>query len=134
MQYEFNADQNAVLDRLAKRLLWAGIIQIVFGTTQLFGNCSVQSGGGNFSISATSGPFYIVLIIVGAVLVSASRSFKRVVTTEGDDIKHLMAAFTSLSRAALTEIIAFIVIAVLAVLAILLVIVALSLLKSMLSG
>jgi len=121
--YEFTDAQNKVLDRLASRMLWAGIIQIVFGALQLVGNCSIQSGGGKFSISATSGPFYIVLIIVGAMLVSASRSFKRVVTTQGDDIKHLMAAFSSLSRAALVEIISFIIIGIFALLLIILLIV-----------
>lgn len=114
--YEFTGDQNQTIDRLSRRMLWAGIAQIVFGSLQLVGNCSVQSGGGSFSISATSGPFYIVLIIVGAMLVSASRSFRRIVTTQGDDIKHLMSALSSLSRAALVEIVAFIIIAVFALL------------------
>lgn len=132
--YEFTESQNAVLGRLAKRMFWAGLIQIVFGALQLVGNCSVESGGGKFSVSATSGPFYIVLIIVGAMLVSASRSFKRVVTTQGNDIEHLLDAFRSLSRAAMVEIIAFLIIGFFVVIAIVLVIVLLAFLKSMLSG
>lgn len=121
--YEFTDAQNAVVGRLAKRMLWAGIIQIVFGAMQLVGNCSVQAGEGKFSISSTSGPFYIVIIIVGAMLVSASRSFRRIVTTQGNDIQHLMAAFTSLSRAALVEIISFIIIGIFALLLIALLVV-----------
>ena len=132
--YEFTDAQNKVLDRLASRMLWAGIIQIVFGAMQLVGNCSVQSGGGKFSISATSGPFYIVIIIVGAMLVSASRSFKRIVTTQGDDIKHLMAAFTSLSRAAMVEIVSFIIIGIFALLLIVLLIVLFVFLAAMLKS
>ena len=129
--YEFTQAQNKVLDKFASRMLWAGVVHIVFGALQLVGNCPIQSGGGKLSISATSGPFHVVIIIVGAMLVSASRSFQRIVATQGDDIKHLMAAFGSLSRAALAEIISFIIIGIFALLLIVLLVFLQAALKSM---
>jgi hypothetical protein len=110
--HEFTAEQNKVISRLATRMFWAGLVQIVFGCLQLVGNCSVQSGGGEYKAVASAGPFYLIIVIVGALLIGASRSFKRIVTTQGADVRHLMSALGSLSKAALVEIISFVILGV----------------------
>lgn len=135
-EYEFTEAQNAVIDRLASRMLWAGVVQIVFGAMQLVGNCTISTANG-LKFTSTSSPFYIAIIVIGSLLVASSKAFRRIVRTQGNDIAHLMTALNHLSKAVFAELVTFIVLAVLMVLMILLLIVALlifaSLLKALMS-
>jgi len=137
-QYEFTEDQNKVIGKLASRMKAAGIVQIVFGGLQLVGNCSISAGGGSLKFSSLGSPIYLALIVAGALLVAASISFQRIVTTQGRDISHLMEALSRFSTSILVQLIAFIILGLLLVLAIVLVIVLLlfmaAALQSLLSG
>ena len=121
-QYEFTDDQNQVIGRLASRMKLAGIVQIVFGALQLVGNCSMSAGGGSLKFSSMGSPIYLALIVTGALLVAASVSFKRIVTTQGRDISHLMEALSRFSTSILVQLITYLILGLLLVLAIVVVV------------
>lgn len=124
-QYEFTADQNVVIGKLASRMRLAGIVQVVFGALQLVGNCGMSTGEGSMKFSSTASPIYLVLIVAGALLIAASVSFKRIVDTEGRDISHLMEALGRFSTSILVQLIAYIILGLLLLLALIFLIVAL---------
>jgi hypothetical protein len=124
-QYEFTADQNVVIGKLASRMRLAGIIQIVFGALQLVGNCGMSTGEGSLKFSSTASPIYLALIVVGALMIAASISFRRIVDTEGRDISHLMEALGRFSTSIIVQLITYIILGLLLLLAIVVLIVVL---------
>ena len=95
--YEFTAEQNQVIADLARKMLWVGIFTFLIGALALTGG--LASAWGSRPDAA------MVLILAAAFLlavaawtVAAARSFRRIVTTEGQDIPHTMAALTQLRR------------------------------------
>ena len=110
-QYEFTAQENAVIDKLAGRLTVAGIMQIVFGGLQLLGGWAFGLPGYFVGL-----PGALALIVIGALFVSAAGSFRSVTQTRGYDIQHMMGALGKLQTAATVQIIAYIVAVLLGIL------------------
>lgn len=117
-QYEFTEAQNRVIAKLASRMRLAGVIQIVFGSLQLLGNCGLSTGEGSLKLSSSASPVYLALVVAGAILIAAAASFRRIVDTEGKDITHLMEALSRLSTSILVQLITYAVLGLLLVLAI----------------
>ena len=98
--YEFNEYENSVVDKLASRAKLWGIISAVLGSLYLISSCF-------FFVKADllmNAPGGIVSIIVGVVFIGGGNSLKSVVTTQGNDMQHLMMAFQKMSTAFIIQI------------------------------
>jgi hypothetical protein len=114
--YEFNDYENLVIDKTASRAKLWGIISTVIGALQIMGSCGMFAS----PQLATYLPSGIVAIVVGVTFIGAGNSLKNVVTTQGNDLMHLMQAMQKMSAAFIIEIICSVVGFVLAVVGILL--------------
>jgi hypothetical protein len=114
--YEFNDYENSVIDKTASRAKLWGIISTTIGGLQIVGSCGMFAS----PTLATYLPAGIVAIVVGVTFIGAGNSLKSVVTTQGNDLMHLMQAMQKMSTAFIIEIICAIVGFCLAVLGMLL--------------
>jgi hypothetical protein len=97
--YEFNEYENSVIEKAAGRMkLWA-IISTVVGAIQLVGSCGMFVD----PKFATNLPTGIVAIVVGITFVGAGNSLKSVVTTQGNDLMHMMQALQKMGTAFLIQ-------------------------------
>ena len=115
--YEFNEYENSIIDKTASRAKLWGIISTTVGALQVVGSCGMVA---NPSLG-TWLPTGIIAIVVGVTFIGAGNSLKAVVTTQGNDLMHLMQAMQKMSSAFIIEIICAIVGFALAVLGLLLV-------------
>jgi hypothetical protein len=114
--YEFNEYENSIIDKTASRAKLWGIISTTIGALQIVGSCGMFASPS----LATYLPAGIVAIVVGVTFIGAGNSLKSVVTTQGNDLMHLMQAMQKMSTAFIIEIICAIVGFVLAVLGVIL--------------
>lgn len=103
--YEFNEYENTVIDKTASRMKLWGIISTVIGSLQIVESCGMFVSPSY----ATNLPAGIVAIVVGVTFMGAGNSLKSVVTTQGNDMMHLMQAMQKMSSAFIIEIICAIV-------------------------
>ncbi len=115
--YEFNDYENSIIEKTASRAKLWGIISTTIGALQIVGSCGMFASPS----LATYLPAGIVAIVVGVTFIGAGNSLKAVVSTQGNDLMHLMQAMQKMSTAFIIEIICAIVGFVLAVIGILLV-------------
>lgn len=105
MSYEFQAAENAVIRKTGKRTkLWG---MMTLGAGALVATIGVLAAltGGSFGLAA--GIVYVLLalipIVIGSNFVRAGKALISVVTTEGNDIDHLMTAMDGLGRAFIVQ-------------------------------
>ncbi|MBI2395796.1 MAG: hypothetical protein HYV09_39895 [Deltaproteobacteria bacterium] len=114
--YEFGEAENSIIKSCATWTMVLGIIQILEGASKLFGE-------GKSTLNL------IVHVAMGVLLIVASQSLTKVVTTQGQDIPHLMKALDNFGQVLLIRIILLVfalIIAVIAVVAILAVLAAIA--------
>lgn len=116
-QYEFNDYENSIIDKSAGRMKLWGIISTVIGALQLIGSCGMFVD----AKYATNLPAGIVAIVVGVTFIGAGNSLKQVVTTQGNDLMHMMQALQKMGTAFLIEAICAIVGFVLTIVAVLII-------------
>ena len=101
MSYEFNAAENEIIHKTGKRTRLWGMLTLGGGILTALLGVSAALTGGSFGVVA--GIFYVLLasipIVSGRSFVQAGNSLSSVVTTEGDDLDHLMASMTGLGNA-----------------------------------
>lgn len=97
--YEFNDYENSVIDKAAGRMKLWGIISTVIGALQFLGSCGMFVD----AKYATNLPTGIVAIVVGITFMGAGNSLKSVVTTQGNDLMHMMQALQKMGSAFLIE-------------------------------
>ena len=114
--YEFSSEQDQKIARLGTLLMVSGVLQIVWGLGQ--GITSWVFGLAQWLYNA---PLSLALIVIGIMFLLAGGSFKKIRTTQGNDIRHLMDAVGKLSAATITQIIGFIIAMLLGILVVLLV-------------
>lgn len=85
-KYEFSPPQNTVISSLSSFMKIFGIICIVGGIFLILGSLMIVKG---LSPDQLQGVF---VLVIGALQYRASAAFRAVVTTQGDDINHLMSA------------------------------------------
>ena len=98
-RYEFNDKENDVIARAANRTRAWGVLSM------LLGGMNVIAGGIAFLYpillaNLVSG---VVSMVVGASFVRAARSLSSVVTTQGDDVRHMMEALDRVSTALVVQ-------------------------------
>ena len=99
--YEFNPYENSILTRTGSRAKLWGTISTVVGVLQIFGSCGMVST----PLLAAYLPAGIVAIVVGLTFIGAGSSLKAVVTTQGNDLMHLMQAMHKMSTAFIIQIV-----------------------------
>ena len=114
--YEFNEYENSIIEKTASRAKLWGIISTTIGALQIVGSCGMFAS----PTLATYLPAGIVAIVVGVTFIGAGNSLKAVVSTQGNDLMHLMQAMQKMSTAFIIEIICAVVGFVLAVIGVLL--------------
>jgi hypothetical protein len=87
--YEFNEEQNLVISALANRLLILGVILVVIGTPLIFFFIK-----GDW-VALTVGALYVIM---GLLSFNSYSEFKKIVTTQQQDITHLMDALKNLTN------------------------------------
>jgi hypothetical protein len=111
-EYEFDATQNQVIDKLAGRMSFVAIFFLIFGglgVMSLFqfavGFAAIPNGPETEQFHKMVAPFMAVqglqiavLIAVGVWTSTAATSFKKIVRTQGSDVSHLMSALNNLSK------------------------------------
>ncbi len=97
--YEFNEYENSIIDKAAGRMKLWGTISTVIGALQLLGSCGMFVD----AKYATNLPSGIVAIVVGITFLGAGNSLKSVVTTQGNDLMHMMQALQKMGTAFLIE-------------------------------
>lgn len=94
-QYEFNAEQNALMGDLGAKMQFVGTFAIVIGVLGLVGGVMVLN-------TRAFNPGALILslldIAVGAWIRSAGGAFREVVQTRGADVTHLMDALGAVRR------------------------------------
>jgi len=115
--YEFNETENKIVSTLASRLMIAGIMSIAFGVISLFGSFlwDVRSG-------ILGAPGSIATAVIGIVFLLASGSFKKIASTQGNDMGHLMEALKKMTLAATVQVVGYVAAAVLFLLGIVVVV------------
>ncbi|MBN9166012.1 MAG: hypothetical protein J0I07_34000 [Myxococcales bacterium] len=115
--YEFNPYENSIIEKTASRAKLWGIISTTIGALQIVGSCGMFAS----AHLATYLPAGIVAIVVGVTFIGAGNSLKAVVTTQGNDLMHLMQAMQKMSSAFIIEIVCAVIGFVLAVVAMIIV-------------
>ncbi len=91
--YEFTEEQNRVIASLASSMGWMSAILVIVGVVQLaVGIVQVARGGVAVIVQA------VVLLIVGWLTHRASKEFREITTSEGNDLGHLMDALEALRK------------------------------------
>lgn len=88
--HEFSASENATISDAIKPMSLAAIAWPILGVAGLASAWTTQDPWAIISA--------LLFIALGASLLMTTRSLKGVITTEGDDIKHMMSALRSTTQ------------------------------------
>jgi hypothetical protein len=91
--YEFNESQNQLILDLSKKMLFVSYFLIatgVFGA--ITGIITIMQGGFGGIVQG------VVLLVTGIWTINASKAFKLIVETQGNDIENLMGALGELRK------------------------------------
>jgi hypothetical protein len=103
-EYEFDINENEVIDGLSRSMNFVGIIMLIFGgLIVLAGVVNLPRGVALLQIGQG-----VVMMLIGGWLFGAARSLKDVVRTEGNDITHLMSALRKLRSVYFTQAVLYI--------------------------
>jgi hypothetical protein len=118
-EYEFKTTENAVIEDLAAKMRFVGMMGIILGV--LF----TVTGGGGIALGRLSGAGAaanllqgVLALLVGVWTRSAAGGFQRIVDTQGHDIANLMGALGELRRIYTLQRVLFVAVLVVFVLAI----------------
>ncbi len=100
--YEFTPDQDQKLASTGSKLLFAGIMQIIWGVGQLLFSWAWGLGQWFYNL-----PISLTLIVIGILAIGVGSSFKQIAQTQGSDIDHLMSAVGKLGGMAVVQIVGF---------------------------
>ncbi len=103
--YEFNDNENAIIDRAASRAKLWGIISTVLGVLQCLMSCFAVAN----PLLATNLPTGVVAVVVGITFMGVGNSLKQVVQTQGNDLMHMMQALDKMGSAFMVQIVCAIV-------------------------
>jgi hypothetical protein len=97
MVYEFSDSQNGLIKDLSQKMQFVGIFSIVFGILAALGGLIVlisrtQQGGVSSVIQG------VVAVLVGIWTISAAKSFRLIVDTQGNDLENLIGALGELRK------------------------------------
>jgi hypothetical protein len=95
-QYEFNAHQNSILRGLAVKMKYVGFIYVFAGSLMVLVSVLAFLAKNWFGLFCMC--VFAPQLLIGIWNINAANSFGFVVTTVGNDIRHLMNALVSLRK------------------------------------
>jgi hypothetical protein len=95
-QYEFNAHQNSILRGLAIKMKYVGFIYVFAGSLMIFVSALAFTAKNWFGLFCLC--VFAPQLLIGIWNINAANSFGFVITTVGNDIRHLMNALVSLRK------------------------------------
>lgn len=97
--YEFSAEENALIKKMTGAMRFVGIFTALFGVLLLFTTALNAVGPraqpANLIVNAAQG---LVQLLYGVWTLNAAGGFARVVSTQGNDVQHVMDALENLRR------------------------------------
>ncbi|MBD2483545.1 MULTISPECIES: hypothetical protein [Planktothrix] len=91
--YEFNESQNQLILDLSKKMLFVSYFLIASGILgAISGIIAIMQGGFGGIVQG------VVLLVTGIWTINASKAFKLIVETQGNDIENLMGALGQLRK------------------------------------
>ncbi|VXD15190.1 conserved membrane hypothetical protein [Planktothrix serta PCC 8927] len=91
--YEFNESQNQLILDLSKKMLFVSYFLIASGVLgAITGLITILQGGFGGIVQG------VVLLVTGIWTINASKAFKLIVETQGNDIENLMGALGQLRK------------------------------------
>jgi hypothetical protein len=105
--YEFTAQQNQTIGRTGSRARWWGVLMLLFGLLFAALGLFAMIADGVFDFSGVMiwAAIAMIPVYIGTQFVRAARSLDTVVSTEGNDVEHLMDAVGSLGSALLAQVV-----------------------------
>lgn len=101
-EYEFNESQNRILQRLAQEMRWVALGFSLLGLLYLVQTVAMIPSALKFSSlwlpALMLGIVTTFLVCIGTWTSKASASLKNVVSSQGNDIQHLMQAMDNLRK------------------------------------
>ncbi len=94
-EYEFSAQENRHIESLARKLLHISILFLVLGLLQLVESFMLPDPTGRWISLAVA----ILILGLGWLFMRPLDNFRRVVSTEGQDIREIMTAIRDLRTA-----------------------------------
>ena len=95
-QYEFNAHQNSIIRALALKMKYVGFIYVFAGGLMALVSVLAFLSKNWFGLFCMC--VFAPQLLIGIWNINAANSFGFVVTTVGNDIRHLMSALVSLRK------------------------------------
>jgi hypothetical protein len=95
-QYEFNAHQNSIIRGLAVKMKYVGFIYVFAGSLMVLVSALAFLAKNWFGVFCIC--VFAPQLLIGIWNINAANSFGFVVTTVGNDIRHLMNAIVSLRK------------------------------------
>jgi hypothetical protein len=96
-EYEFTAEENRCIDTLRRKLLHVAILFLVLGALQLVQSFVHADRTGSWV--STSLAASLLLLGLGWLFIRPLDNFRRIVTTEGRDIREVVVAIKDLRTA-----------------------------------
>lgn len=102
-QFEFTPEQNEIMAALSRRMRLVGLVSVVFGILGITvglaaflraGLAGVHEGSSGAGATIQG----IVNLLLGVWLARSATSFRKIATTQGQDINHLMEALRHLAK------------------------------------
>ena len=94
-EYEFTAEENRVIDQVRRKLQHIAVLFLILGVLQLIGSFLLTDPAGRW-ISVGSA---ILLLALGWLFWRPLDNFRRIISTEGQDIREVVTAIKDLRAA-----------------------------------
>jgi hypothetical protein len=94
-EYEFTAEENRVIDQVRRKLQHIAVLFLLLGVLQLIGSFLLTDPAGRW-ISVGSA---ILLLALGWLFWRPLDNFRRIISTEGQDIREVVTAIKDLRAA-----------------------------------
>ncbi len=91
-EYEFDAQQNSLIQGLADKMRFVAYVMIAAGVLTAIAGLVKLPGGVSDVVSG------IVYCVIGVWTNNAASAFRRIVDTEGSDMQHLTGALVELKK------------------------------------
>jgi hypothetical protein len=94
-EYEFTAEENRVIDQVRRKLQHIAVLFLLLGVLQLIGSFLLTDPAGRW-ISVGSA---ILLLALGWLFWRPLDNFRRIISTEGQDVREVVTAIKDLRAA-----------------------------------
>ncbi len=95
--YEFNEQENVIIKKLYQQMAFVGYCLLFLGAVFVVFFLIWLLGDANIIKTLFAVVIAVIMLTMGVITILSSNHFKKVVKTEGEDIRHLMIAVDKLT-------------------------------------